>query len=70
MLLVAGATLALAVPFAAAAWALGGTAGLLAFVVPLLVLLAVAGATARVLRRAGAWPRCSASSSRSPHSLR
>lgn len=52
-LLVGATTLLLAVPFAVAAWASGGTAGLLASVVPLVGCLALSGGAAHLVCRPG-----------------
>ena len=49
--LVVLAVLLLAVPFAVLAWAFGGTTGVLAFVVPLVGLLAVVAAVGWIVRR-------------------
>jgi nitrate reductase gamma subunit len=51
VLLVVLAVLVLAVPFAVLSWAFGGTTGLLAFVAPLVGLLALAGAVGWLVRR-------------------
>jgi ABC-type Na+ efflux pump permease subunit len=52
VVLVAAATILLAVPFAFSTWAFGGPASLVAFVLPLTALLGIATAVGLVLVRA------------------